>query len=74
MKDIITNIVNKYDLAGKYLDTLAVEELNDYFKTASDRIKTVEFINSQSSKIVEVADCWVGQAVAILSPYSRLQL
>lgn len=55
MKDIITSIVNKYDLVGKYLDNLAIEELNDYFKTANDRIKAVEFINSQSSKIVKEA-------------------
>lgn len=55
MKDVITNIVNKYDLAGKYLDNLAIEELNNYFNTAVDRIKAVEFINSQSSKIVREA-------------------
>lgn len=55
MKDVITNVVNKYDLAGKYLDSLAVEELDNYFQTANDRIKTVEFINSQSSKIVKEA-------------------
>nr|YP_009393685.1 allophycocyanin beta 18 subunit [Caloglossa beccarii]ARW62247.1 allophycocyanin beta 18 subunit [Caloglossa beccarii] len=55
MKDVITNIVNKYDLVGKYLDNLALEELNNYLQTANDRIKTVEFINSQSSKIIKEA-------------------
>nr|YP_009392852.1 allophycocyanin beta 18 subunit [Caloglossa intermedia]ARW61414.1 allophycocyanin beta 18 subunit [Caloglossa intermedia] len=55
MKDIITGIVNKYDLAGKYLDNLAINELNSYFTTAADRVKAVEFINSQSSKIVKEA-------------------
>nr|YP_009392445.1 allophycocyanin beta 18 subunit [Caloglossa monosticha]ARW61007.1 allophycocyanin beta 18 subunit [Caloglossa monosticha] len=55
MKDVITNILNKYDLAGRYLDTLAIEELNNYFSTANDRIKAVEFINSQSSKIIREA-------------------
>lgn len=55
MKDVITNIVNKYDLAGKYLDNLAIDELNDYFITAIDRLTAVEFINSQSSKIIKEA-------------------
>ena len=53
MQDAITNVLNKYDLIGKYLDKAAVNELGAYFSTGLDRIKTVELINSRSSKIIK---------------------
>nr|YP_009296229.1 Allophycocyanin beta 18 subunit [Sebdenia flabellata]AOM65164.1 Allophycocyanin beta 18 subunit [Sebdenia flabellata] len=52
MQDAITNVLNKYDLTGKYLDNFAISELNNYFSTALNRITIVELINSESSKIV----------------------
>nr|QCI04254.1 Allogcyanin beta 18 subunit [Anotrichium furcellatum] len=55
MQDTITSIVNKYDFTGKYLDDLAVKELNIYFSTAIIRLKIVELINQKSSKIVQEA-------------------
>ena len=53
MQDAITNILNKYDLAGKYLDKPAMNEIQLYFDTGLDRIKAIEFINSKSSKIIK---------------------
>ena len=53
MQDAITNVLNKYDLIGKYLDKAAVNELRNYFSTGIDRIKTIELINSRSSKIIK---------------------
>nr|QCI04601.1 Allogcyanin beta 18 subunit [Apoglossum ruscifolium] len=55
MKDAITSVLSKYDLIGKYLDTLAIEELNSYFISAIDRLKVVEIINSKAAKIVKEA-------------------
>ena len=55
MQDAITNILNKYDLTGQYLDNIAVNELNNYFSNAIQRISAIEIINSQSSKIVREA-------------------
>nr|YP_009315105.1 Allophycocyanin beta 18 subunit [Titanophycus setchellii]SCW23560.1 Allophycocyanin beta 18 subunit [Titanophycus setchellii] len=55
MQDAISNVVNKYDLAGKYLDKPALEELNIYFSTGLDRIRVSEIINSQASNIVKEA-------------------
>ena len=55
MQDAITNILNKYDLTGKYLDTNAINQIEAYFKTGLDRIKTIEFINSKSAKIIKKA-------------------
>ena len=55
MQDAITNVLNKYDLTGKYLDQTAINELENYFNTGLDRIKTIEFINSRASKIIKEA-------------------
>nr|YP_009295818.1 Allophycocyanin beta 18 subunit [Schimmelmannia schousboei]AOM64753.1 Allophycocyanin beta 18 subunit [Schimmelmannia schousboei] len=55
MQDAITSILNKYDLTGKYLDNIAINELKLYFMTALSRIKITEAINSRASKIVREA-------------------
>nr|QCI05642.1 Allogcyanin beta 18 subunit [Cryptopleura ramosa] len=55
MQDAITSVLNKYDLTGKYLDNLAINELNNYFITAVERLKVVQIINSQASKIIKEA-------------------
>ena len=55
MQDAITNVLNKYDLIGKYLDDAAISELNSYFLNALTRIKVIQVINSQASKIVKEA-------------------
>ncbi len=55
MQDAVTNILNKYDLIGKYLDQTAVKELEAYFNTGLDRIKAIEFINSRASKLIKEA-------------------
>lgn len=55
MQDAITNILNKYDLTGKYLDKGAISKIDAYFKSGLDRIKTIEFINSRASKIIKKA-------------------
>lgn len=55
MQDAITKILNKYDLTGKYLDEAAITELNFYFSNALTRIKIIQTINSEASKIVKEA-------------------
>lgn len=69
MQDAITNILNKYDLTGKYLDTSAINELTNYFSQAFIRIKAIELINSQASKIVkETAARLYGEQPELLRP------
>lgn len=55
MQDAITNILNRYDLTGKYLDKNAIDQIEAYFESGLDRIKTIEFINSRASKIIKRA-------------------
>lgn len=53
MQDIISNIVNKYDITGKYLDSTGIEEIEKYFNTALERLEITGLIASSSSKIVK---------------------
>nr|QVY58378.1 allophycocyanin beta-18 subunit [Kappaphycus striatus] len=55
MQDAITNVLNKYDLIGKYLDNFAITEIKNYFSNAPIRIKVIELINSKASKIIKEA-------------------
>nr|YP_009237724.1 allophycocyanin beta 18 chain [Gracilariopsis lemaneiformis]YP_009294671.1 allophycocyanin beta 18 subunit [Gracilariopsis chorda]AJO68502.1 allophycocyanin beta 18 subunit [Gracilariopsis lemaneiformis]AML79777.1 allophycocyanin beta 18 chain [Gracilariopsis lemaneiformis]AOM66931.1 allophycocyanin beta 18 subunit [Gracilariopsis chorda]UAD88807.1 allophycocyanin beta 18 subunit [Gracilariopsis chorda] len=55
MQDAITTILNRYDLTGKYLDKIAIEELNNYFVSGLSRIKATEVINCQAPKIIKEA-------------------
>nr|YP_009297426.1 allophycocyanin beta 18 subunit [Erythrotrichia carnea]AOM66769.1 allophycocyanin beta 18 subunit [Erythrotrichia carnea] len=55
MQDAITNIVNRYDVKGSYLDKFAVDQLSSYFKTGLLRIKVIQLINSKASFIVKEA-------------------
>lgn len=55
MQDVISIIVNRYDLKGQYLDRLAIDELNNYFLNALERIKIAEVINEQASKMIKEA-------------------
>nr|AYR06513.1 Allophycocyanin beta 18 subunit [Rhodogorgon sp.] len=55
MQDAITNILNKYDLIGKYLDKTAINELQEYFATGLERIDTIQLINGKASEIVKEA-------------------
>nr|YP_009511625.1 allophycocyanin beta 18 subunit [Melanthalia intermedia]AXI97502.1 allophycocyanin beta 18 subunit [Melanthalia intermedia] len=55
MEDAITAVLNRYDLTGKYLDKIAIEELGNYFATATSRIRIIEVINCQAAKIIRKA-------------------
>ena len=55
MQDAITNILNKYDLSGRYLDKTGINQLESYFNTGLSRIKIAELINDKASSIIKEA-------------------
>ena len=55
MQDAITNIVNRYDLTGRYLDPKAIRELTTYFETGLNRVIIAELINKNAANIVQDA-------------------
>nr|YP_009395137.1 allophycocyanin beta 18 subunit [Bryothamnion seaforthii]ARW63905.1 allophycocyanin beta 18 subunit [Bryothamnion seaforthii] len=69
MQDAITNILNKYDITGKYLDKIAINELDQYFDTAINRLEAIEVITSKASKIVkETANRLYSEQPELLRP------
>nr|YP_009394304.1 allophycocyanin beta 18 subunit [Leptosiphonia brodiei]ARW62866.1 allophycocyanin beta 18 subunit [Leptosiphonia brodiei] len=55
MQDVISNILNRYDTTGKYLDKEGIKEIEKYFDTAIERLKIAELITSNSSQIIKEA-------------------
>jgi len=55
MEDAISKVVNRYDVAGRYLDLAAIDELKTYFNSGLDRILISSLINSNASIIVKEA-------------------
>nr|YP_009402685.1 allophycocyanin beta 18 subunit [Compsopogon caeruleus]ARX96040.1 allophycocyanin beta 18 subunit [Compsopogon caeruleus] len=55
MQDAITSIVNKYDLTGKYLDKIAINEISNYFQTGIERIQLTKLINEKTSFFIKEA-------------------
>ena len=53
MQDTISQILNKYDITGKYLDSKGITEIQEYFNTGLERLKVTEIITSNSAKIVK---------------------
>nr|YP_010851385.1 Allophycocyanin beta 18 subunit [Echinothamnion hookeri]WGH14381.1 Allophycocyanin beta 18 subunit [Echinothamnion hookeri] len=69
MQDAITNILNKYDITGKYLDKIGIQEIETYLNSAIDRLKVTEIITSNSSKIVkETANRLYSEQPELLRP------
>jgi len=55
MNDAITDILNKYDLTGKYLDNIAIEKIDNYFNKSIKILTAIKIINSQAPKIIKEA-------------------
>lgn len=55
MQDVISNILNKYDTTGKYLDKAGIKKIEEYFDTGIERLKIAELITSNSSQIIKEA-------------------
>ena len=53
MRDAVTNILNQYDITGRYLDRTAISKLDNYFDTALNRLSATTIITSKASKIVK---------------------
>nr|WDA98828.1 allophycocyanin beta 18 subunit [Sciadococcus taiwanensis] len=55
MQDAITSIINRYDIAGKYLDINAINDLQRYFQSGIERIQIAKLINEKASTIIREA-------------------
>jgi phycobilisome core component len=55
MRDAVTSLIRNYDVAGRYFDRNAIDDLKTYFKTGSARVQAVALINSDAAQIVRKA-------------------
>ncbi|TVQ48538.1 MAG: allophycocyanin subunit beta [Gloeocapsa sp. DLM2.Bin57] len=55
MRDAVTNLIRNYDVTGRYLDRLAIDRLESYFKSGTARIKAATIINANSANLVKQA-------------------
>ena len=55
MRDTVTNLVNNYDLTGRYLDRDAMDRLKTYFNSGTARVTAAAAINANSPAIVRKA-------------------
>lgn len=55
MRDAVTNLIQNYDVAGRYFDRNAIDSLRSYFESGTSRVKAAAMINSNAAAIVKQA-------------------
>lgn len=51
MRDTVTSLISRYDIAGRYLDRNAIDSLQSYFTTGEDRVKVAAMISANAAEI-----------------------
>ena len=55
MQDAITNVINKSDVQGLYLDTASMSSLESYFASGELRVRAAATISANASAIIRDA-------------------
>lgn len=55
MRDAVTSLIKNYDVAGRYFDRIAIDNLKGYFESGTARITAAAAINSNAAGIVKQA-------------------
>lgn len=55
MRDAVTNLIQNYDVAGRYFDRNAIDSLKSYFESGTLRVQAAGMINSNAAAIVKQA-------------------
>ena len=55
MQDAITNVINKSDVQGLYLDTASMSNLEQYFASGELRVRAAATISANASGIIRDA-------------------
>ncbi len=53
MRDAITSLIGTYDVAGRYFDRNALDQLKSYFNTGTARVQAAAAINGNAAVIVK---------------------
>jgi len=46
MRDVVTSLIGTYDVASRYFDRNAIEQLKSYFDTGTARVQAAATINA----------------------------
>ncbi len=55
MRDAVTSLIKNYDVAGRYFDRNAIDNLKSYFESGTARVQAAASINSNAASIVKQA-------------------
>ena len=55
MRDAVTSLIRNYDIAGRYFDRNAIDDLKAYFNTGIARVQAAAVINANAAAIVKQA-------------------
>jgi phycobilisome core component len=55
MRDAITNLIRNYDVAGRYLDRNAIDNLKAYCESGNQRVMVATMITANAAAIVKTA-------------------
>jgi phycobilisome core component len=55
MRDAITSLIKNYDVAGRYFDRTAIDNLKSYFESGTARIQAAAAVNANAAAIVKQA-------------------
>ncbi|MGF1515251.1 MAG: allophycocyanin subunit beta [Elainellaceae cyanobacterium] len=63
MRDAVTDLIRDYDVAGRYLDPIALDDLKKYFDSGTARVQAAAVINANAASIVKQAGLALFEAV-----------
>lgn len=55
MRDAVTNLIKNYDLAGRYLDRNAIDNLKEYFESGTARVAVATMISGNAASLARKA-------------------
>jgi len=55
MRDAVTNLIGTYDVAGRYFDRNAIDQMKSYFETGTARVQAAAALNTNAAAIVKQA-------------------
>lgn len=69
MRDAVTNLIRNYDVAGRYFDRNAMDDLKAYFTSGMARVEVATMITANAAAIVKTASAQLFETVPeLLSP------
>ncbi len=55
MRDAVTSLIGTYDVAGRYFDRNAIDQMKSYFETGTARVQAAAALNTNAAAIVKQA-------------------